>query len=55
MATSPTDPVPGMTRDPALHDDAPSRRNRARRTAWLVGGIAVAIYVAFILSGVIGR
>ena len=45
-----------MTRDPA-HDDTDTglRRTRARRTALLVGGIALAIYVAFILSGVIGR
>ena len=34
---------------------AVARRTRARRTGWLFGGIAVAIYVAFILSGVIGR
>ena len=44
-----------MKRDPALDDASMLRRTRARRTAWLVGGIAVAIYVAFILSGVIGR
>ena len=61
MATSPTatsriDPGATMTRDPSLDDAATRlRRTRARRTGWLVGGIAVAIYVAFILSGVIGR
>jgi hypothetical protein len=31
------------------------RRRRARRTAMLFGGIAVAVYVAFLLSGVVGR
>jgi len=36
-------------------DDTTLRRKRAVRTAALVGGIAVAIYVLFILSGVIGR
>ena len=55
-ATSPTDHAATMTRDPSLDDAATRlRRTRARRTGWLVGGIAVAIYVAFILSGVIGR
>ena len=32
-----------------------ARRARARRTAWIVGAIAVAVYVAFILSGVLSR
>ncbi|MDH5832719.1 hypothetical protein [Luteimonas kalidii] len=43
---------------PAPHndgDDAALRRRRAVRTALVVGAIAVAIYVAFIASGVIGR
>ena len=43
---------------PAPHDngdDAALRRRRAVRTAVIVGAIAVAIYVAFIASGVIGR
>ena len=31
------------------------RRRRARRTALLFGGIAVAVYVGFLLSGVVGR
>ena len=35
-------------------DDAAARRKRVLRTAWIVGGIAVAVYVAFILSGVLG-
>lgn len=36
-------------------DDIARRRKGAVRTALIVAGIAVAIYVAFILSGVIGR
>jgi hypothetical protein len=32
-----------------------ARRRAARRTALVVGAIAVAIYIAFIASGVIGR
>ncbi|WP_169735556.1 hypothetical protein [Luteimonas huabeiensis] len=43
-------------RDPAAdaaHVEA--GRRRARRTALVVGAIALAIYVAFILSGVSGR
>ncbi|HDS1559726.1 TPA: hypothetical protein QEL11_003627 [Stenotrophomonas maltophilia] len=31
------------------------RRRRARRTAVVVGAIAVLVYATFILSGVIGR
>ena len=43
-----------MARDPArpTHDLA-SRRRAAVRTALIVGGIAVCVYVAFILSGVL--
>ena len=29
------------------------RRKRARRTAWIVAAVAVAVYVGFILSGVL--
>ena len=36
-------------------DELAQRRRRAVRTALVVGGIALAIYVAFIMSGVIGR
>ena len=36
-------------------DELALRRKRAVRTAAVVGAIAFAIYVAFILSGVIGR
>ena len=36
-------------------DELVQRRKRAVRTALIVGGIALAIYIAFILSGVIGR
>ncbi|WP_166432822.1 hypothetical protein [Luteimonas yindakuii] len=30
-------------------------RRRARRTALVIGAVAVTIYVVFILSGVLGR
>ncbi|MGJ4730904.1 hypothetical protein [Luteimonas sp. SDU101] len=36
-------------------DELAQRRRRAVRTALVVGAIALAIYVAFIASGVIGR
>jgi hypothetical protein len=39
------------TNDPEVH----ARRASARRTAWVIGGIVIAIYAAFVLSGVIGR
>ena len=34
---------------------AGANRNGVRRTAWVVAAIAVAIYAAFVLSGVLGR
>ena len=44
-----------MTRQP--HDDErlAQQRRRVVRTAVVAGAIAFAVYVAFILSGVIGR
>ena len=35
-------------------DDIRNRRNRAVKTAWVLGIIAVIIFVAFILTGVLG-
>ena len=35
-------------------NDPAARRKRVLRTAWVVGAVALAIYVAFILSGVLG-
>ncbi|HKJ15923.1 MAG TPA: hypothetical protein VJ984_01060 [Xanthomonadales bacterium] len=32
-----------------------SRRTRAVRTAWILAVVALAIFVAFILSGVLGE
>jgi len=44
-----------MTRPP--HDDErlAQQRKRAVRTAIIAGAIALAVYLAFIMSGVIGR
>ena len=39
---------------PHQPDDA-ARRARARRTALVAAGIAVAVYAVFILMGVLGR
>lgn len=36
-------------------DEFAARRKRAVRTAWWIGGIAVLVYVGFILSGVLAR
>ncbi len=36
-------------------EELTQRRRRAVRTALLFGGIALAVYIAFIASGVIGR
>lgn len=35
--------------------EAAPRRAAARRTAWLFAGIAMAVYVGFLLIGVLGR
>ena len=35
------------------HDEAAERRRRVRRTAWIFAVVVVAIYIAFILSGVL--
>lgn len=40
---------------PLSTEQAAARRKDAVRTAWIVGGIAVAVYVAFLLSGVLGQ
>ena len=42
------------TPDPR-HDDATGRRQRVRRTALWVTAIAVALYIGFILMGVLSR
>jgi len=46
-----------MRERPATMDDtqAAPKRAAARKTAWLFAGIAVAVYVGFILLGVLGR
>jgi hypothetical protein len=43
-----------MTEQPASIDSN-QRRAGVRRMAWTVGLVALAIYVAFLLSGVVGR
>ena len=40
---------------PMTPDQVAARRKAVRRTALVVAGIAVAVYVAFILSGVVGQ
>jgi len=41
-------PVPQMT-----PEQVAARRKSVLRTVWVIGGIAVAIYVAFLLSGIL--
>jgi len=36
-------------------DDINTRRSRAVKTAWLLGLVAAMIFVAFVLSGVLGH
>jgi hypothetical protein len=43
-----------MTAPNDQREEQDRRRRRAVRTAWVVGTIAVGVYVAFILSGVLG-
>ena len=40
----------GASVDPSVS----ARRRAVTRTAWIVAGIAAAVYMAFILSGVFG-
>ena len=40
---------------PMTEQQAAARRKGVRRTAWVIGGLALAIYVLFLLSGIIGR
>lgn len=42
-----------MSEPPRPVDDSTARRKRAVRTALVVGGIALLIYIGFILSGVV--
>jgi hypothetical protein len=46
-----------MRDNPAAMNDAQAapKRAAARKTALLFGGIAIAVYVGFILMGVLGR
>jgi hypothetical protein len=46
-----------MRDHPAAMNDAQAapKRAAARKTALLFGGIAIAVYVGFILMGVLGR
>ena len=58
MATSPTwiTNKPVTERPTPLSDEqAAARRKGAVRTAWIVAGLAVAVYVAFLLTGVLGQ
>ncbi len=43
-----------MTAPTGHNQDTAQRRKGVARTAWVVGAIALAIYLAFILSGVLG-
>ena len=40
---------------PMSAEDAAARRKGAVRTAWIVAAIAVMVYVAFLLTGILGR
>jgi hypothetical protein len=35
-------------------DDIKERRKRTLKTAWLLAAVAIVIFIAFILSGVLG-
>ena len=40
---------------PLTAEQLAARRKGVRRTAWAIGAIALGIYLAFLLSGVIGK
>ncbi|MEJ7746544.1 MAG: hypothetical protein WKF61_07280 [Luteimonas sp.] len=50
-----TDPRVPMQSQGHPVQDAAARRRGVVRTAWTMAGIAIAVYVLFILSGVLGQ
>ena len=40
---------------PLSQDQVAARRKGVRRTALAMGGVAIAIYVLFLLSGILGK
>jgi hypothetical protein len=40
---------------PLTEAQVAARRKGVRRTAWVVGAVAIAVYLAFLLSGVFGK
>ncbi|WP_202594055.1 hypothetical protein [Noviluteimonas dokdonensis] len=40
---------------PLSADEVAARRKRVLRTAWAIGAVALAVYLAFLLSGVFGQ
>ena len=40
---------------PLSADQAAARRRGVLRTVWIMAAVAVAVYVAFLLTGVVGR
>lgn len=44
-----------MSPDRPSNDEIAARRRRARRTALWIGLVAVAVYVAFLLTGILGE
>ena len=40
---------------PMTQEQLAARRRGVRRTASVIGGLALAIYVLFLLSGIVGR
>ena len=44
-----------MSPHPTNRDDLDARRKGARRTAWIVGGLALLVYAVFLLMGVLGQ
>ncbi len=44
-----------MRPDPSIDPALQARRQRARRTAWWLAAIALAVYAGFLLLGLPGR
>ncbi|NUS39827.1 MAG: hypothetical protein HOQ02_12500 [Lysobacter sp.] len=40
---------------PLTAEQAAARRRGALRTVWIVAAVALAVYVAFLLTGVLGK
>jgi hypothetical protein len=47
--------MPAEAQKPLTDAELAARRKGVRRTAWIIGTVALAVYLAFLLTGVFGQ